>query len=280
MNREWAAILRSTWFPASVGITAALAVAGILVGFIWLPLANRNEQFHSVWDAICSAAGFVQNPAREPVIQATYPTTRVEVTPRMLRGASAESIGRGATLALRCTMCHGARGLSAANTPNLAGQYAVAIYKELMDFKTGARISAVMAPLVGDLSDQDMRDLAAYYAYLPRVLGSSPANEPPEIVASGAPLRGIAPCGACHGDISSKPGAAWLEGQPLDYLRTQLQDFASGARRNDIGEQMRNVARGMTVAEIDAASRFYAGLGGRAASPAEGAGIVASSKQH
>jgi cytochrome c553 len=275
MNREWAAILRSKWFPASVGITAALAIAGLLVGFVVLPLADRNEQFHSVWDAICSAAGLIQNPAREPVVQANYPTTRVELTPRMLRGASAESIGRGATLALRCTMCHGARGLSEANTPNLAGQYAVVIYKQLMDFKTGARVSAVMAPLVGDLSDQDMRDLAAYYAYLPRVPASRPAGEPPQIVASGAPLRSIAPCGACHGELASKPGAAWLEGQPFDYLRTQLQDFASGARRNDIGEQMRNVARGMTVAEIDAASRFYAGLRGLSGSQAD-----ASSKQH
>jgi cytochrome c553 len=279
MNREWSAILRSTWFPASVGITAALVVAGVIVGFIWLPLANRNEQFHSVWDAICSAAGLIQNPAREPVVEATYPTTRVEVTPRMLRGASAESIGRGATLALRCTMCHGARGLSAANTPNLAGQYALVIYKQLMDFKTGARVSAVMEPLVTNLSNADMRDLAAYYAYLPRVPVIRPASEPPQIVASGAPLRGIAPCGACHGDLSSKPGAAWLEGQPLDYLRTQLQDFASGTRRNDIGEQMRNVARGMTATEIDAASRFYAGVQGPAAQ-ADGAGIVAAAKQH
>ena len=63
------------------------------------------------------------------------------------------------------------------------------------------------------LSDTDMRDLAAYYAYLPRVSGQ-PTDMPPRIVASGAPMRGIAPCGACHGDITDKPGAAWLAGQP------------------------------------------------------------------
>ncbi len=57
---------------------------------------------------------------------------------------------------------------------------------------------------------------------------------------------------------SFKAGAAWLEGQPAVYLRTQLQAFASGARRNDIGEQMRNIARAMTREEIDAASRYYA----------------------
>jgi cytochrome c553 len=175
----------------------------------------------------------------------------------MLDGADAVSIGRGATLALRCTMCHGARGLSDANSPNLAGQYPIAIYKQLVDFKTGARVSAVMAPLVADLSDADMRDLAAYYAYLPRLTNSDITN-PPRIVASGAPLRGIAPCGACHGEVGRKMSAAWLEGQPVIYLRAQLEAFASGERHNDIDEQMRNVARVMTPQEIDAASRYYA----------------------
>ena len=156
-------------------------------------------------------------------------------------------------------MCHGARGLSQADSPNLAGQYPVAIYKQLVDFKTSARASAVMAPLVANLNDADMRDLAAYYAYLPRVSDQPPNTDvPPRIVTNGAPMRGIAPCGACHGELDSKAGAAWLEGQPAVYLRTQLEAFSSGARRNDIGEQMRNVARRMTPQEIDAASRFYA----------------------
>ena len=72
-------------------------------------------------------------------------------------------------------------------------------------------------------------------------------------------MRGIAPCGACHGEVDSKASAAWLEGQPAVYLRTQLEAFSTGARHNDIGEQMRNIARGMTAGEIDAASKFYAG---------------------
>jgi cytochrome c553 len=258
--RERIASLRNPWFTASVGITAAITLVAAVVGFVWLPLQHPGERFKGVWDAICSAAGLVRNaPSRAQIVRADYLTTSVEIDPQMLRGASAESIGRGATLALRCTMCHGARGMSQADTPNLAGQYPVTIYKELVDFKTGARASAVMAPLVAGLSDADMRDLAAYYAYLPRVSAPQPAaGEPPRIVASGAPLRGIAPCGACHGEVESKASAAWLEGQPAIYLRTQLEAFASGARRNDIGEQMRNVARRMTPEEIDASSRFYA----------------------
>jgi cytochrome c553 len=89
-----------------------------------------------------------------------------------------------------------------------------------------------------------MRDLAAYYAYLPRVSDRpSITAVPPHIVASGAPMRGIAPCGTCHGTLDSKAGAAWLEGQPEIYLRTQIEAFAGGVRRNDIGEQMRNACR-------------------------------------
>jgi cytochrome c553 len=260
MMRERLASQGIGWVPISIAITAAIAIVAAIVGFAWLPLQQRGQEFRGVWDAICSAAGLLQvSPRTEQVVQADYPTTRIELTPQMLHNASAQSIGRGATLALRCTMCHGARGLSKADTPNLAGQYPIAIYKELMDFKSGARASAVMGPLVSDVSDADMRDLAAYYAYLPRETAAEPAaSAPPQIVANGAPMRGIAPCGSCHGALEVKVGAAWLGGQPSDYLHAQLQAFSSGARHNDIGEQMRNVARAMTAEEIDAATRFYA----------------------
>lgn len=257
MSEERVASLHDRWFTAAVGLTAAVALIGFMVGFWWIPLAQPGERFSGIWDAICSAAGVLHKPvSSNQIVTADYPTTRVEVFPQMFDDVDAVSIGRGATLALRCTMCHGARGLSDANSPNLAGQYPIAIYKELVDFKTGARISAVMAPLVANLSDAEMRDLAAYYAYLPRLTNSSIEN-PPRIVESGAPLRGIAPCGACHGEIGRKTSAAWLEGQPVAYLRAQLTAFAGSERRNDINEQMRNVARAMTPQEIEAASRYY-----------------------
>jgi cytochrome c553 len=250
--------LRNPWFTTSVGIVVLLAIAAALVGFIWLPALQGHVRAYGLWNTICSAAGLIRPAASEPVVEPTYPITEIAITSQRLRGANAGAIGRGATLALRCAMCHGARGLSQANTPNLAGQYGVAIYKELQDFKSGARTSAVMAPLVADLSDQDMRDLAAYYAYLPRVSSYHRAGiSMPQIVLSGAPMRNIAPCGACHGELTNKAGSPWLEGQPADYLKAQLLAFAAGARHNDISEQMRNVARQMTRAEIAAAVRYY-----------------------
>jgi hypothetical protein len=118
-----------------------------------------------------------------------------------------------------------------------------------------------MALLVADLRDKDMRELTAYYTYLPRVLEPHPAGgEPLRIVADGAPMRGIAPCGACHGEFASKAGVAWRgwkdSRSPIRTHNMRLSRQAAGA--NDINEQMRNVARAMTPQEIDAASRFYA----------------------
>jgi cytochrome c553 len=178
----------------------------------------------------------------------------------MLRGADADSIGRGATLALQCAICHGPTGVSRADSPNLAGQYASSIYKELKDFQAGARANAVMTPFALRLSDQDMIDLASYYAYLPRLPAYHPAAALtyPRVVINGAPLRNIAPCGSCHGALANKAGSPWLEGQSAVYLKSQLQAFASGERRNDISEQMRNVARRMTAEEIEEAAQYYA----------------------
>jgi cytochrome c553 len=260
MRERLLVALRNPWLTTAVGVTAMVALTAALFGFVLLPTWQGNVRYRSLWDSICSAAGLIRPVAAGTgVVQPDYPITRVALTPRMLRHPGAESIGRGATLALRCAMCHGARGLSEANAPNLAGQYAPVIYKQLRDFQSGARASAVMAPLVTGLSDQDMRDLAAYYAYLPRLppIHPSDTNPEPRIVGSGAPMRGIAPCGACHGELSHKTGSPWLEGQPAAYLLAQMHAFATGARRNDAGEQMRNVARQMTAAEIEAASGYY-----------------------
>jgi cytochrome c553 len=182
------------------------------------------------------------------------------MTSDMLRGADPDSIGRGATLAHQCAICHGPTGVSRADSPNLAGQYASVIYKELKDFQTGARVNAVMSPFAAHLSDQDMIDVASYYAYLPRLPAYHPvaAVPLPRIVINGAPLRGIAPCGACHGALDNKVGSPWLEGQSAVYIKSQLEAFASGERRNDISEQMRNIARRLTPEEIDEAAQYYA----------------------
>ena len=250
--------LRNRWFTVSVGLTAGVAIVSMLIGFIWLPSVHTDAPFTGVWNAICSAAGVPQKWFASTPVTSQVKTSEVVVTPTLFAHADALAIGRGATLALRCSMCHGPQGVSQANSPNLAGQYETVIYKQLKDFQSGARANAVMSPMVATLSDQDMRDLAAYYAYLPKLPGYPPASRPvPEIVASGSPMRNIAPCASCHGAADHKTGTPWLEGEPVAYIRAQLQAFGVGDRHNDIDEQMRNVARQMTPTEIEAAARYY-----------------------
>jgi cytochrome c553 len=247
------------WFSASVGVTVVLAVLSALAGLIWLPLAQPDLKLSGMWDAICSAAGVPRPSPQAASLQPDFKTSNVVMTSEMLTRPSQVSIGRGATLAQRCAICHGPQGVSDANSPNLAGQFAAVTYKELNDFKTGARVNAVMSPFAVNMSNQDMLDLAAYYAYLPRV-PTSHANESipaPPIVTTGAPMRNIAPCGSCHGDIDNKAGSPWLGGQSAVYIKAQLQAFASGTRRNDISQQMRNIVRHMTPEEIDQVARYY-----------------------
>jgi cytochrome c553 len=250
---------RNPWFAASVGVTVVIAVLSALVGLIWLPLAQPDLKLSGIWDAICSAAGVPRVSSQAKSVPPDFKTSNVVMTSEMLTRPNPVSIGRGATLAQRCAICHGPQGVSDANSPNLAGQYAAVTYKELNDFKTGARVNAVMSPFAVNMSSQDMLDLAAYYAYLPRVPSShvDPNIPAPLIVRTGAPMRNIAPCGSCHGDIDNKAGSPWLGGQSAVYIKAQLQAFASGARRNDISQQMRNVARHMTPEEIDEVARYY-----------------------
>jgi len=250
---------RNPWFVASVGVTAAIAAVAAFVGLVWLPFAQPDLKIAGIWDAICSAAGVPRASSQAGSVQADFKTSDVVMTSEMLTRPSQVSIGRGATLAQRCAICHGPQGVSDANSPNLAGQFAAVTYKELNDFKTGARVNVVMSPFAANLSNQDMLDIAAYYAYLPRVPSNKldPAIAAPAIVTAGAPMRNIAPCGSCHGDIDNKAGSPWLGGQSAVYIKAQLQAFAAGTRRNDISQQMRNIARQMTPEEIDQVARYY-----------------------
>lgn len=250
---------RNPWVSISVGVTGGIAVLAAVAGLIWLPLAQPDLKLAGIWDAICSAAGVPFRSRPAPWIQPDFKTSNVVMTSDMLTRHDAVAIGRGATLAQRCAICHGPQGVSDANSPNLAGQYAAVTYKQLQDFKSGARVNAVMTPFAVALNDQEMKDVAAYYAYLPRVPSNAlDANLPmPAIVVTGAPMRNIPPCGSCHGEIDVKAGSPWLGGQSAVYIKAQLQAFASGARRNDIHEQMRNIARQMTAAEIEQVARYY-----------------------
>jgi cytochrome c553 len=249
------------WLRWSVVALVVFTLASMLVGFVWLPSVHGDFTAQGLWASICRAAGvpsaWTPNAAGGPV---PPQATNVVLERSMARPGSGASAGRGATLALNCTMCHGAQGMSLSNAPNLAGQYPEVVIKQLHDYKAGKRTSSVMEALARNLQDRDIDDLAAYYASLPKARTAPTTYDEslPALVRVGAPLRNGAPGVSCHGGIDQKFGAPWIEGMPKGYLVAQLQAFRSGTRRNDGEAQMRNVVRGMTDAEIDEVSAFYA----------------------
>lgn len=262
--------------PALWGSLLVLAVvlAGGFVSFVWIP-RYQLDAAPSWFVSFCTALGV---PQRRPsaALAPPGPHSDVIITHQLLPPASPRDIGNGATLALRCTPCHGPTGISYANSPNLAGQYAIAIYKQLRDYATGVRTNAIMNPMGKSLSDTEMREIADYYASLAKPPASRLTGAPPPIVHWGAPMRDVPPCGSCHGTIDHTLASPWLNGEPQAYLVQQLEAFAAGTRDNDIDGQMRAVAHGMTPAEITAAAAYYSGTS--SAAPPASAAIIAPAR--
>ncbi len=244
-----------------------LLVLSAAVGFLWLPMVQRDYSQGSLWETICRAAGVPSNWIA-PMSRSDAQASRVSMVPA-LTGTAGGNVGRGGTLALRCTMCHGARGVSASDVPNLAGQYSEVTFKQLHDYKNGHRRHALMQALAQGLNDQDIRDLAAFYAQLPRPAPAEASRPVPPLINVGDPMRNVAPCASCHGGIDKKAGSPWLEGMPHVYLAAQLNAFAAGQRRNDAHGVMRNVARQMKPEEIEAAAHYYASRAVEGVHPAE-----------
>jgi cytochrome c553 len=252
--------LSNRWFTGSVIGVLGIAAIAAAVGFVWVPRSQADGALASIWESICSAAGVPSRFRSESVPDKPVDrASNVIVFDQMMGPADNTSIGRGATLALQCTMCHGVRGTSQPGAPQLAAQSASAIYKQLRDFKSGHRTSVVMQPLVTHLSDIDMRDLASYYNSLPRERAALPVVSAlmPPLVSNGAPVRNIGACTACHAAGVGRVATPLLDGQPASYLKSQLQSFIRQERRNDINGQMRNAVRRMTPDEIDAIAAWY-----------------------
>jgi cytochrome c553 len=250
---------RNRIFRRSVVALAVLTVFSILVGFVLLPSVQKDFTAEGLWAGLCRAAG-VPSTWYGKASYREDATTRVVLERSMARSGTNDAIGRGATLALSCTMCHGAQGMSVSNAPNLAGQYPEVVIKQLEDYRSGHRNSPIMEAIARSLEDKDIQDLAAYYAYLPKARTAPTTYDEalPALVRVGDPLRNIAPCISCHGGVDQKLGAPWLEGMPKQYLVNQINAFMTGARRNDSQAQMRNMVRDLTPKEIDEVATFYA----------------------
>jgi cytochrome c553 len=194
-------------------------------------------------------------PASAPAPSASTSTT----TPANEFPFTSGSAQNGATKAAVCSACHGPSGNSTnPEWPKLAGQSAVYIAEQLRLFKAGLRNNPVMKPLVANLSDQDINDLAVYYeAQTPVGLEADPSywKSGQSLYVRGDKKRDIPGCVACHGpDGRGNLAAGYpaLRAQQSVYVVKQLTDYASGARYNgakDPATASRNGVMMLTVAK-------------------------------
>jgi cytochrome c553 len=166
-----------------------------------------------------------------------------------------------------CAACHGPTGVSTNPIwPNLAGQYADYLYKQLIDFKGKNRQSAVMTPLVANLSEQDMEDLAAFYATQPIPEGKTPRKylkRGQELYRGGDFNQHITACIACHGPKgtgNAQAGFPVLSGQHAAYTIQQLQLFKDKKRSNDLNSIMHDISGRMSQEDMEAVAHYITGL--------------------
>lgn len=166
-----------------------------------------------------------------------------------------------------CAGCHAVDGNSAAAAnPKLAGLNAEYLYKQLAEFKSGARKNAIMGGMVAGLSDQDMRNLAAYYSAQQPKPGTAKdqalALVGQKIYRGGVQGTGVPACASCHGPQGKGIPIQFprLAGQHSEYTYTQLNAFRVGERANDAAKMMRTIAAKMTDSEMKAVSAYIQGL--------------------
>ena len=164
----------------------------------------------------------------------------------------------GKVKAQSCFACHGENGIGiSSEIPNLAAQPPLSITYQLIQFRGQQRNGGAMAALAAGLSDQDMRDIAAYYAALPPP-PAKPGNA--EKIAKGQQISSTQYCNSCHGaQLQGQKHIARLAGQSSEYVVTQLKNIRSGARI-DMDGTMGSAARGLSDDDIEALAAYAASL--------------------
>ena len=217
---------------------------------------NRNTSLFVALTIVALALG-----ATHAVAQGTAGTAKPDL-------AKAKEIAQGV-----CAACHGADGNSALSVnPNLAGQGADYITRQLQHFKSGVRANAIMQGMAATLTPADMTALGLYYS---QQKGKPLAAKDPALIKAGQSLyragntaTALPACSACHlpngaGVPSNFPR---LSGQHAEYTYAQLKAFKSGERGNDKdgidvnGKIMRAIAQRLDDTQMKALADFSAGL--------------------
>ena len=164
-----------------------------------------------------------------------------------------------------CGACHtfdGTRG--APPNPILQGQHAEYLAKQLTEFKAGKRVNPVMTGMAAPLTEDDIRNVAAFYASKQAKPGFAKSKDTvalgEKIYRGGIAAKQVPACAGCHSPNGAGIPSEYprLAGQHADYSESQLNNFRSGARAN--GPAMVTIAARLSDKEIKAVSDYMAGL--------------------
>jgi cytochrome c553 len=159
-----------------------------------------------------------------------------------------------------CKGCHGDNAVSQTeNIPSLAGQLDQYIQWQLVYFRAGSRKNEQMQPVVEELSNEDIRNLGAYFAALPPFKGAPDDN--PDLSAKGKQAAAGRRCASCHGDdYAGTKAVARIAGQREEYLVKSLMDYKTGKRVGGGQAAMADVAYPLSEEEITALAHYLAHL--------------------
>jgi cytochrome c553 len=163
--------------------------------------------------------------------------------------------------AAQCTPCHGETGISQTeNTPSLAGQRDLYLQWQLVFFRSGSRKNEIMQPTAEQLSNEDVRNLSAYFASLQPPKASEP-DDNPDLSKKGAQAAAGRRCASCHTDtFAGTKAVPRLAGQREDYLTKALHDYKSNVRVGGGVAAMADVAYSLSEEEIQALAHYLAHL--------------------
>ena len=264
--------LDKRWGMMATTAVVGFVLLGAALGFLVLPQFQRANAGLDLWTAICRAVGVTEgSPAyRQPVSSGeALPVSQVAWSEDVLDVLANARPQQGAALAGQvCVSCHGENGVSTTpEIPSLAGQSSAAIYKQLHDYKSAARINPLMSPVAEPLSPQQLASVAVYYGRFARSATSLGGRDLPgeieiiRLAREGDSARQLPACDACH-----VPGAGGpietpvITGQNQAYLAAQLRAFKGGERQNDVYRRMRAIAGKLSEDEIDELARYYRGV--------------------
>ncbi|WP_266170954.1 c-type cytochrome [Dyella subtropica] len=235
------------------------AVLGYAVAFVFALSAGVV----AAQDAKPAAAATAQPAAATSAEHAAAPATEAPA------GAKLGDASAGAGKAAACGACHGMDGNSSdAQYPKLAGQSQQYIAHQLTNFKSGKRQNPIMMGMAAPLSDQDMRDIGAYFATktaLPGVADAALVEHGQKLYREGDNTRGIPACMACHSiDGRGNPGAMYpqLTSQHAQYIEATLKAMHDGTSWGDDAHAkiMPGIAQKLDAKDIAALASYIEGL--------------------